>query len=882
MPRHRSSSSPVSGEARTSRTGVPPAHEVGVPTGSRRHRSRPDAPEATRSSGGRSGFFFGFLVLLIFALPLVWVLAGRGIDYRTQLLEHWSWDDSSFLGYAPRSRSLPMQTESVGADGHPHFLEFGESEGLPREGLRSIDLQFDVRRMAEAGADKPVVTRLLRGEIRDLDGGSIWTARPGQKLRTEGLVEFLSLTGREGRQSVDQIGTQVLRRWRVTVWTDDPVQVGIRCHLSAIAGGAPPPRGPGKWAAPVRGVNDQIHWAYPHGRVTTWSPGEGVSRAAVVAATWGRTGALWTWLWMGVSVLLITSGVVWMARRGTEPMPSLRPAWAGLALALVFGGTGLIQLILHPAYQGVDEHVHVLGAHLQMNDRRSVTNGWDFGKQVHAARLFGRTHQKLTVADTQEPFRFFYSDSPLNWGLRPFARSATAARLVQVTHGWMAEASAPDQVFRMRLVNLVLVSLAVGLAGAVLARSGRFQAGAGWMGWCLVLIPSLGYFAMNMSNYPILLAGYLVIGAVLAAAVNQDTIGWRVLLLLGVVIGLVVQTSINGILMTVVPGFGLLGLALFRPRRSAEDGSEESEEGSVGWAGWGALAAGLLLARGIGFKEYDAEIGLTVGRKITELLQVPVPPYWMLVLIACGGLAIVERVASAGFPLNPGDGRGRGMRWVGGLAVAVIALLGFNAVWPAPQLGMLMEAVPGWEFIPNQAQLLPRADLPAPPDPAPSVSAYTGNVLKSFIASWGPGDADFMLSRLFWQSDGYLDTLMPEWIRWFLTSLLGAGLAIQLWRISQRRNRVRFGRLLFVGLGLLAALVILAVGARSATASPSLHGRYLIGIYCMLIPVAFLGWKGLIVRWELRHAHRIGLLLVVPMLVLQLTGILTTIFRYFG
>jgi len=93
---------------------------------------------------------------------------------------------------------------------------------------------------------------------------------------------------------------------------------------------------------------------------------------------------------------------------------------------------------------------------------------------------------------------------------------------------------------------------------------------------------------------------------------------------------------------------------------------------------------------------------------------------------------------------------------------------------------------------------------------------------------------------------------------------------------------VRFGRLLLFGAALLAAVILLAVGARLSMASPSLHGRYLIGVYVMFIPVAFLGWKGLFLRWEVRRPTRLALMLVVPMLALQLSSVLTMLFRYFG
>ena len=844
-------------------------------TSSRRHRRHSDGPEAARSSGRRSGYFYGFLVLLLFALPFGWVLAGRGVGYQTHLLEHWSTDNPRFLGHGPRARSLPLQRDPIGVDGYPHQIEFVETASLPLAGLRSFDLQLDVRESDDPHSDVRAVTRLERAELRDLDGGGVWKAKPVRRLRTEALVEFMAPEAPAGGWLPNSATSPAHRRWRLELWTQDPVLLGVRCHLTYPVGEGPPPPDPGKWAASVRAEDGKVRWAYPHGRYTSWIEGERRSRAGLVAALWEKESAAWTWGWLGGATLAVVAGVVLMTRA-----PSATSLRAGGALGLVFGGFGLMHLILTPAFLGVDEPVHVMTGQGWMGDGVSVTNSWEYGKQVHYARLFGRAHQKFTDADVNHPHEWFI-DSPANWGLRPAERSAVFARLTQATHGWVSGRPPGQQVFRMRLTSLILVSLAVGMAGALLSRGERLEPGKGWLGWCLVMVPALGYFAMNVSNYSLLLAGYVVLGSVCATIVNQDSIRWWVMAGTGLALGIVVQTSLNGVLMALVPMAGLLGLALFRPKLAVET-SEEAVEHPVGWLGWLALAGGLLLARVFRAAEFDTVVWLTFGKRLEAILPFPLPPYSVLVLMACATLALIERVATWCCPFNGGDGRGRGMSWVGGLSLAVLVGLLLNAVLPAPQLGMLLEAVPSWEFIPHQENLLPRADLAAPPDPSPSPQAYAWSAVKSFVASWGPGDADFMTSRLFWQACGFLDTLAPEWVRWFLTTLLAGGFAIQLWRIAQRKNRVRFGRLLLFGAALMASVVLLAVGARLSMASPSLHGRYLIGAYVMLIPVAFLGWKGLILRWEVRRPTRLALLLVVPMLALQLSSVLTMLFRYFG
>ncbi len=839
------------------------------------------ASSRERLEVGRGGGFFGWMALVILGGPLVWLLGTAGPDFQTHRMERWSWDDGRFLRYASRVRSLPMERSAEGLDGFLHTVEFVETDGMPRQGLRSVELLFDVRKSEDGVVEEKGTTRLTRGEVSDLDTGEVWHAKPVRGFRTEQMVMFQRprAAGGGAQNGMSGSTTNGMRRWRVNLWTHEPVHVGVRCHLTVPVPMAAPPAHPGEWAYRVPVSDTQVRWAYPHGRYTTWTEGEPLSRARVVGAMWDREGSGWVWGWMGVALGLVVSGVVGLVRRvdSTVPMGAWR---AGICLGLVFGGIGLMQLILHPAFQGTDEPPHVMSWHVLAKDDVSVTNSWDFGRRVHYDRLMGRSHQQITTADVGHPHEFFV-ESLVNWGLRPLARSTTAARVSQAGRWWVEGEAPAVQVFRMRALSLGMVTLAVMLAGAMLARGEGVRAGEHWLGLCFLMVPSLGYFAMNVSNYPILLACYVVLGAGMASMVNRSETGWRVMLLMGVTLGILVQTSVNGVLMSVVPLAGLLGVALFRFAESTE-GESVGGKAVVGWKGWAALGVGLLLARVISSPAYDAAVAGSFEGLLKRVGWSWLPSYWMLVVVGSLGLWLVERLAVMGRLLRGREGRGKRIVWLEMVALAMLLGMAWNAFTPAPHLGMLMEAVPGWEYLPGQERLLPQIGLPAPPDPAPLPWAYVRSVLASFFSSWGPGDADYMTSTLFWQLDGYLDTLMPSGVRQFVTTLLVCGLAVLLWRISERRTWGRLGRLAMTLGGLFAALVLLALGSKTSVASPSIHGRYLMGVYVLLIPVAFLGWKGLMVRWESRSPRKIAFLLVVPMLLLQAAGIVTTIHRYFG
>ena len=101
------------------------------------------------------------MALVILGGPLVWLLGTAGPDFQTHRMERWSWDDGRFLRYASRVRSLPMERSAEGVDGFLHTVEFVETDGMPRQGLRSVELLFDVRKSEDGVVEEKGTTRLL-------------------------------------------------------------------------------------------------------------------------------------------------------------------------------------------------------------------------------------------------------------------------------------------------------------------------------------------------------------------------------------------------------------------------------------------------------------------------------------------------------------------------------------------------------------------------------------------------------------------------------------------------------------------------------------------------------------------------------------------------
>lgn len=838
---------------------------------SRRNGSMDQAP-------GRRGWFgFGLLALIILGGPLVWLLATGGPEFQTHRMERWSREDKRFLALGCGLRSLPMERKAEVADGFVHAATFAETDGMPRQGLRSIELLFDVRKPDDLHSEEKRVTRLVRGEVRDLETGEVWTAGPKRWFGTEDRVVFQR--SRDGQSSkgegVLEASTNLLRSWSVTLWTHDLVTLGVRCHLSEeMPEGFPPPH-PGEWAFRVPTTVGKVQWAYPHGRYTTWTEGKPMSRARVVAAAWDRSGAGWVWGWMALALGMVVAGVAGMAGREEAALP-VGPWRSGLSLGLVFAGIGLVQVILRPAVQGIDERAATQSWLPLAVDEAHVAEGPGFLRRIHYDRLVARPHQQLTTADVGRPDDFQLA-SMSTAGPRRWTESATGARISRFLRWWVSGVPPAVQVLRMRLVHLILVSLSVVMAGVLLARGPGAQAGEHWLGWCFVMVPCLGHFATGAGVDPIFLACVTVLGAALASMVNRADQSWRVMLVVGWTLGMLVHTSVVGVLTAIAVIMGLLGQALFRFKDSATEASGPPAP-ALGVAGWGGLAIGLLVARVVSTDQYAAAVDELVRSRLGGAW---VPPYWLVVVVASGGLWVVERVAVALKWLSR-EGHGRRPLWLQMLALALLLGLAWNAVRSVPRLGMLTEAVPAWEILTGRERLLPPIGLPVPAAIIPSTGAYVRSLVESFFASWGPGDADHLTSVLFWQMGGSPETLMPSWIRQCLTTLLTCGLALSFWRISERRNWGRFGRLVMVLVGVAGALVLLALGSRSVVESPSFHGRHLLGVYVLLIPLMFLGWKGLMVRWERTSPRKLACVLVLPMLFFQTAAIVSTIHRYFG
>ena len=217
--------------------------------------------------------------------------------------------------------------------------------------------------------------------------------------------------------------------------------------------------------------------------------------------------------------------------------------------------------------------------------------------------------------------------------------------------------------------------------------------------------------------------------------------------------------------------------------------------------------------------------------------------------------------------------------WIG--CVAVLAYLIMVWLWPCPQLGSLRETVTVWDFPAGTGLARPQLAEVGLNESQPGRGEYASGAMKSMIGSLGPGDRDFMLSTLFWGCLGYLDTWLPNGAISLLATFFTLGLVPLFWRCARTGNMHRLLQTVMVLAALGVCLVAYAVASQHAISKPSLHGRYLLLFYLLLLLLCAVGWDHPISRWQKRRPAMVAAVAVVTLLGVHLLSFSTVLARYF-
>lgn len=584
---------------------------------------------------------------------------------------------------------------------------------------------------------------------------------------------------------------------RVDIWTYVPAPGHTQGPLLELS--VPPPE------------TAQLH-PVVRGRAIGPGPGSGATRLALLNYLWQfPRRSTFIPLALAVAWLLMVGGALAYPWREVPCWTWTLALRCGAAAAALAAALALLYVVLVPPLHAPDEPDHLLSY-----AKATSAEGLEQEAQAWARR----GHFERIKFHSDEAFRPGDVDHPLDvaWGAHVFAedveaRSPTTFAIWSRLAPRLSDAHVSRVLLTNRLINACLFALAAGLAALLFARllDGPYRQVAVVP---IFLLPTLPFFAMQMSEFGVLTSVYVLLAACLTVLFLDSPRTHFVGLPLGIACALAVTSGRSAGPMAAVVGMALAGRVLVGSR--AEAGHGVLGPTAIFWGGFAAGASTFYVVTNERTRTYLANTAETYAidwmRPVLVILDHPVT--WLLVTVAaCAaievGLLVVRRRVAWRWP-------GRALAWMAyGLAVAVLAGL----------LASLFVAYPSLS--------------PFPADARPNAMDYIAQVLSVMATSLRLSSPDHLLVVSAWIGFGWIDTLPPAWLATFL--VVGSGLAgtaylLYLAKMGDGRRAALVGLL---GLGALAALVVYAVS--SLAMFRNVHGRYLIGWYLTWLGVAW-GW----------------------------------------
>ena len=506
-----------------------------------------------------------------------------------------------------------------------------------------------------------------------------------------------------------------------------------------------------------------------------------MTRASLLAYMWGRATGF-VWLAFGAAEVLIVAAGALLAFR--------RDVLTAAALTALAGSLALAYAVLVPPLQAPDEPNHLLG-YAQMNENESLAaESARWAQALHFERLTFQSEQHFRPSDVTQPHA-----SPWGAHVTPVdevSRAPFNARYWQVLARWLGEAGPAGTVLGVRLANAVLFAVFAGIA-CLLVSLPRNGSGAYLIPLALLLVPTLPFFAMHMSNYALLTDGYVLIAVALAGLSHGKTESAGVGFMLGFGSSLALATSLSSLALLALVMAGLLAAVLGRPALSPP---------RPRYYFWVMFVLGAV-AISVAPSGSDPLSKTGVFRDSAFRLLSAWP--WIAIGIGLAGVAVdalsarIRRGQSQGASVVPA----RVLQLIAAV-IAIVALI--SVVHPFPGLRP-MEVRDRW----------------------PTPSGYALEVLQASLTLGRLSHPDLFLSSSFWARFGWLDTYPGDWLTNLLTGATVAALVGLLLATARARDNKKALRLLLVGCGAIAALTIYGMG--SSVQRTNLHGRYLFGLY---------------------------------------------------
>lgn len=549
----------------------------------------------------------------------------------------------------------------------------------------------------------------------------------------------------------------------------------------------------------------QAETYFPLGYTEQASEAPPMPRLQKMAWLWGFADH---WIWFGATInALFLVGIGLLGALLFSRSGPMRPSWA---VATAFSGClatlGVAWALVIPPFQAPDEPDHYLSFVTSQATGRSVADIETFARRIHFERIKFDPHQRFGAADTLQGYPKAWGShiAPPNPALRAPAAAWLWSLFSKVQPG---TASVAAEVLSLRVLNIVTVALAAGLAAGL---AGCSPVGIGALLWFFAL-PNLLFFTMAINTYVVLVMGCVVVATALYALeagcfagsgqhVARKALPWSLLWWSLLCCGLALLIS-GGEAGTAYAAAACGLIVLSQPRLGAQ------------LAGW-VVAPGVFWLTLQLAPEYQVfkRPGVSEAFRLWTLTALPVGAgFWWL----------HRQLAKRRLPAE--------------------VLTAFKVI---AALGCFLYLYVSLVFVQDGLHNI---------EAQPKISAptYMWDAVKTLVLSAGLGTPDYYTAETFWSPYGWLEAMWHPALTKALQMITLTGVA--LWFADQLRgqgntppaiNKPLFAvAKLIVLLGLVAAL---AYGYHSARVN--LHGRYLVGFYLFLFVYAARGWATVLSR----------------------------------
>lgn len=515
------------------------------------------------------------------------------------------------------------------------------------------------------------------------------------------------------------------------------------------------------------------------------------SRAALLAFMWDLPPVtVWAVAVVGAALFLLGGALV--TRPGS--LPSFAASFA------IATGLAISYAVVVPPLQAPDEPDHLLSfaALTHRPDLAAATSAW--ARRIHFYRMTFLGDERFTPMNREQPF-------DRDWPpLEIFAedvsrRSSTATRLWQALAPVVPNRPA-HALLVFRVAGAIIFGAGIGAVAALLsaARSGH---AAGGIALVLLIVPTLAFFGMHMSEMAFTLTAFLLTGCT-ALVLATGTPSRHAGVVLGVATALIAAGPRNGWPASLV----IAGVCAARILSNVIGGERRTDSA---WF-WGGVAVPSLLLFGTG------------------LLWVPTPFYeqWHLAGIdPRGGVSAIQVMLVLAAGAIAGAVAERVAGRVPRLPSAVVVAKGACAIAAVFIAGTLV-----WSLVAPLPVLYPIEG-----GPATTAGRYVWSVIATLATAARVRDFDFLTWTSLWGGFGWVNAILPAFVIAAVTivvSLAGAGTLVTYAREKDGRAAVVA---VSVTAGMLAAVA--AVALSSFGLNRNVHGRYLLGAcvvgMCLLV-----------------------------------------------